>query len=89
MEFMQFNRENYLDIELLEDKWTMGEEKIKVQFFRRPLSKLLQPLIDNGFAIENIMESEPTEKFKEKLPEVYERLLMRPAFLFIKAKKIK
>ena len=89
MEFTYFNREDYMAIELLEDTWDMGDEKINVQFYRRPLSKLLQPLIDSGFYIENITEPEPTKEFKEKLPEIYERLLKRPNFLFIKARKIK
>jgi SAM-dependent methyltransferase len=89
MEFVYFKRENYMEIELLEDEWTMSEEKIKVQFYRRPLNKMLQPLIDNGFYIENILEPEPTKEFKGKLPEAYEKVLKRPNFLFIKAKKIK
>jgi ubiquinone/menaquinone biosynthesis C-methylase UbiE len=89
MEILHFKRENYMAIELLEDEWTMGEEKIKVQFYRKPLNKILQPLIDNGFCIENVLEAEPTNEFKEKLPEAYERLLKRPNFLFIKARKMK
>jgi SAM-dependent methyltransferase len=89
MEFIHFKRENYMEMELLEDEWTMGEEKIKVQFYRRPLNQMFQPLIDNGFYIENILEPEPTKEFKEKVPEAYERLMKRPNFLFIKAKKIK
>jgi SAM-dependent methyltransferase len=89
MEFVYFKREDYMAIELLEDEWTMGEEKIKVQFYRKPLNKILQPLIDNGFYIENILEAEPTKEFREELPEAYERLLKRPNFLFIKAKKMK
>jgi SAM-dependent methyltransferase len=88
MEFVHFKRENYMAIELLEDEWTMGEEEIKVQFYRIPLSKMLQPLIDNGFCIERILEPEPTDEFKEKLPESYERLLKRPNFLFIRARKL-
>ena len=87
MEFIFFERDNYMAIELLDDEWTMGEEKITLQFYRRPLSKLLQPLIDKGFYIEKILEPEPTEEFKEKVPEAYERLLKRPNFLFVKARK--
>jgi SAM-dependent methyltransferase len=89
IEFTNFKRENYMAVELLEDEWNMGDERIKVQFYRRPLSKLLQPLIDSGFYIENIFEPEPTKEFKDKLPEAYKRLLKRPEFLFIKGKKIK
>jgi SAM-dependent methyltransferase len=89
MEVRYFKRENYMNMELLEDEWIMGEEKIKIQWYRRPLSKILQPLIDNGFYIEKILEPEPTKEFKEKLPEAYEKLLKRPQIFFIKAKKIK
>jgi SAM-dependent methyltransferase len=89
MEFVYFKREDYMEIELLEDEWIMGEEKIRVQFYRRPLSKMLQPLIDNSFYIEKILEAESTKEFKEKLPEAYERLLKRPNFMFVKARKMK
>ncbi len=89
IDFINFKRENYMAMELLDDEWTMDEEEIKIQFYRRPLSKLLQPLIDNGFYIEKILEPEPTKEFKEKLPEVYERQIKRPNFLLIKAKKMK
>jgi hypothetical protein len=77
-----------MEMELLEDEWTMGEDKIKVHFYRRPLNKMLQPLIDNGFLIENILEPEPTKEFKEQAPESYKKLLKQPNFLFIRAKKI-
>jgi hypothetical protein len=66
----------------------MGDERIKVQFYRRPLNKILQPLIDNGFYMEKILEPKPTKEFKKILPEAYEKLLKRPNFLFIKARKI-
>jgi SAM-dependent methyltransferase len=89
MEFTYFKRENYMATELLEDEWTMGEEEIKVNFYRRPLTDLLQPLIDSGFCIEKISEPNPTKEFKKKLPDAYKRLLKRPNFLFVRAKKIR
>jgi len=88
MEFVYFERENYLALELLDDEWIMDNDKIKVQFYRRPLNKLLQPLIDSVFFIEKILEPEPTKEFKEKLPDSYERLLKKPNFLLIRARKI-
>jgi len=88
MEFVHFKREKYMETELLEDIWKMGEEEIAVQFYRRPLNKLFQPLIDNGFYIDKILEPEPTEKFKKELPETYEMLLKQPNFLFVRARKI-
>jgi len=87
MEFVHFQRENYMDKELLNDEWDMDGKRIKIQFYRRPLSKLLQPLINNGFYIENILEPEPTEEFKKQLPDAYEKVIKRPNFLVVKAKK--
>ena len=88
-EFIIFNQKNYMSTELLEDEWTMDKEKIKVNFYRRPLMELLQPLIDNGFFIKNLLEPVPTKEFKEKFPEIYERVSNRPTFLIIKGQKIK
>jgi SAM-dependent methyltransferase len=40
-EFIISNQKNYMETELLEDEWTMEEEKIKVNFYRRPLNEIL------------------------------------------------
>ena len=87
MDFTVFHRENYFLTELIEDEWQTNKGKVKVQFFRRPLNSIITSVIDAGFIIEKLLEPMPTEEFKMKHPDVYDRLTQRPQFLFIKAKK--
>ncbi|RKD30604.1 class I SAM-dependent methyltransferase [Thermohalobacter berrensis] len=88
MDFTVFNRENYFAIELLDDEWDTHEGKVKVQFYRRPLKDIISPVIKSGFMIEKLDEPMPTEEFKRKQPESYQRLTKRPQFLFLRCKKI-
>ncbi len=88
MDYLLFDRENYFTLELLNDEWLMDNEKIKVQFYGRPLSKIIQPVIDHGFIIEKLLEPMPTEEFKNAMPETYVKLTKQPQFLFIRANKI-
>jgi SAM-dependent methyltransferase len=88
-DYIGYKCENYMEIEPLDIELNFNGEKVKTQRYRRPISKLFQPLIDNGFLIETILEPEPTLKFKEVLPEKYEKMIKEPHFLIIKAKKIK
>jgi len=87
MDFRVFKRENYFLTELLDDEWDTHKGKVKVQFYRRPLNKIVSPVINAGFIIENLLEPMPTQQFKMELPDVYERLTKNPQFLFIKAVK--
>jgi len=87
MDFTAFNRENYFSTELLNDEWTVYGEKLKVQFYRRPLSTIMNSLIDAGFKIEKILEPMPTEQFKVEEPKQYEKLTRNPQFLFIRVSK--
>ncbi len=87
MDFTVFNRENYFTTELLDDDWNTNTGKVKVQFYRRPLSEILNPVINTGFVIDKILEPMPTEEFKIKNLKSYERLTKKPQFLFIRAKK--
>lgn len=87
MDFTVFNRENYFLTELLDDEWDTASGKVKLQFYRRPLSKIIMSIIDSGFTIEKLLEPMPTEEFKNKLPDAYDRLTKKPQFLFIRARK--
>ncbi len=87
MDYTYFNRENYFEIALLQDTWNTPYGKIDIEFYRRPLSEITRPVSENGFIIEKIDEPMPTDKFKEKLPEKYERLKRKPQFLFIRSRK--
>lgn len=87
MDFTYFNRENYFLTEIIEDEWETNTGGVKVQFYRRPLCKIISPLIEAGFIIEKLVEPMPTEQFKEVHPQVYERLTRNPQFIFLRARK--
>ena len=55
--------------------------------YRRSLEATLNPLMDAGFRLEKIVEPRPTEDFKQADPEGYEKLLLQPSFLCIRARK--
>ena len=88
MDFAVFKKENYFLTELLTDEWETPNGSVTVNFYRRPLSAIISFLFGAGFIIEQLQEPMPTEKFKEKQPEEYERLLKKPHFLFVRARKL-
>jgi SAM-dependent methyltransferase len=87
MDFIVFKKENYFLTELLDDEWGTPNGKVKVQFYRRPLSKIISAVLEAGFLIEKLLEPMPTEEFKAAEPDAYKRLTQRPQFLFLKARK--
>lgn len=88
MDFTTFNKENYFLTELLEDDWSTINGKVKVQFYRRPLSNIITSVIDSGFVIEKLLEPMPIEQFRIEKPDIYDVLTKNPQFLFIRAKKL-
>jgi ubiquinone/menaquinone biosynthesis C-methylase UbiE len=88
MDFAVFHRENYFATELLTDEWDTSAGKVKVQFYRRPLHKIISSILQAGFTIEKLLEPMPTEKFRDAQPEIYKKLTKKPHFLFIRARKI-
>ena len=72
----------YSATEAVEDEWKwLGT----VQFFRRSLTDVASSLTDEGFLIDRLIEPIPTDAFREVKPEAYERLLIHPEFLIIRA----
>lgn len=60
--------ENYFEIEMKTKEWV-----VDVPYYRRPLSAIITPILETGFQIDAIAEPQPTEAFKEKQPERYEK----------------
>jgi len=89
MDFHLFDEiKNYFETTILHDTWTTDKGKVEVDFYRRPLQDIINPLIQNGFRIQEILEPLPTNEFKKHSPKTYQRLSNNPQFLFVKAKKI-
>ncbi|AGA24635.1 class I SAM-dependent methyltransferase [Singulisphaera acidiphila] len=74
----------YFDTELVEETW---EDVGQVRFYRRPLSAIFEALSATGFLTEQVVEPRPTDALRIAAPAAYERLLQRPAFLLVRARR--
>lgn len=82
-EVKHYNPVRYRDVEEQEDviKWAG-----RVRFYRRPMSRIVNDLVEAGFAIDRMEEPEPTEAFRQARPEAYARILAQPEFLLVRAR---
>ncbi|MFC7216385.1 class I SAM-dependent methyltransferase [Saliphagus sp. GCM10025334] len=86
-EYIAFEAENYFDVEQERMTWSASGEEIEVPFYRRPFSEVVNPLVETGFHLDELVEPKPNESFKEKKPESYEKRLKYPTFLCVRASK--
>ena len=86
-EFMTHHSGNYFHTELVEFEFRGFGTPVRVPSYRRPLSALVNPLIQAGFALERIIEPTPTAEFRQKDPKDYEELSRQPGFLCVRAVK--
>lgn len=80
-------RVNYFQTELVEYEWTGFGTPVRVPSYRRPLSAMINPPLEAGFALDRLLEPVPTEKFRQQAPQDYEELSRRPGFLCVRAVK--
>lgn len=71
-------RSNYHDTERYEIHWGGNDTENPGLYYRRPLSALLQPLLDAGFSLRDLVEPAPDDAFRDEFPELAEELLSRP-----------
>ena len=87
-EFFYFKTENYFATEKVGTEWKgFGETRAIVPSIRRPLEEVLNPLIENGFRIDRILEPKVTTELAETDPKHFEELSKRPCFLCIRSFK--
>lgn len=79
-EFFDGDGENYFDVERVTKDWD-----VEIPYYRRPLSAMLDPILDASLRIDRVVEPQPTEGFKNAWPERYERESKRPVFITIRA----
>lgn len=78
----------YTQRERFSSAWKgFGTPHPTVEAFRRPLSDMLNPLADAGFALDHLLEPQPTEALRDANPELYELLSREPCFVCIRARK--
>jgi SAM-dependent methyltransferase len=86
-DFSYRHMSNYFDVEVVECTWRGFRKPVPVRSLRRPLGRLLNALIEAGFVIDRFHEPRPTEAFREADPEDYVKLMRRPGFLCIRARR--
>ena len=74
--------ENYFEVERASKEWD-----VDVPYYRRPFSEVLNPVLDNGFRLDRIVEAQPTEAFAEQRPERCEKESRTLGFLCVRAMK--
>jgi SAM-dependent methyltransferase len=75
---------DYFAVELLHDRWTLGDREHEVRFWHRPLSRMFREIRDGGFRIDELLEPQPLPEVRERFPEHWERLTTRPHFLLLR-----
>ena len=87
-DYLHLEPESYYDFKLVEDDWG-GRHGIsfKTYYYIRPLDEVLRPILQSKFKMESIVEMRPEEGLKETHPELYQRLIERPGFLYIELEK--
>jgi len=80
---------NYFELELVhyEFDWPAYDIRVRVPYYRRPLSAMLEPLLAAGFALERMVEPQPPE-FKKLDSRDYAKLMRQPGFICLRAAKI-
>jgi SAM-dependent methyltransferase len=72
--------ENYFEIERLSKDWD-----VDVPYYRRPFGEMVRPLLANGFRLDDVLEPQPTDAFREQRPERYEKEARYPVFICVRA----
>jgi SAM-dependent methyltransferase len=75
---------NYLATEAVVDRWTVNGREYDVPFWRRPLSAMVGAIRDSGWRIDDLSEPPPLPECETQFPHVWERILRRPEFLFLR-----
>lgn len=86
-DYIVFEDVNYFETERERMTWSTSGGEIDVPFYRRPFSEIVNPLIETGFQLDELVEPTPKPTFEEKKPESYQKRLKRPSFLCVRASK--
>ena len=81
---------NYFEVELVdyEFDWPAYDVLVRVPYYRRPLSAMVEPLLGAGFTLECLLEPRPVPEFEELDPKDYAKLMRQPGFICFRAAKI-
>jgi 2-polyprenyl-6-hydroxyphenyl methylase/3-demethylubiquinone-9 3-methyltransferase len=82
------NGGTYFDTVRFGMHWSgFGEPKPYVESYRRPLSAILNPLLDSGWKLDRVVEPQPLPQMRAMSARSYAVLSQRPAFICISARR--
>lgn len=84
-EYYQSNK--YFEIEHVEADWKGFGVLVRMPSFRRSMELHLMAFVTAGFVFDKIVEPLPTADFKRTDPRNYAKLMHRPGFLCVRARK--
>jgi SAM-dependent methyltransferase len=82
-----FKTSRYAETEQVTCTWRGFGIEVEMPSYRRSLSEVINPVIESGFELLQLLEPQPTEEFKKADPVTYARLLQHPGFICIKARR--
>ncbi|MBV1924906.1 MAG: class I SAM-dependent methyltransferase [Dokdonia sp.] len=84
-EYNYFKSSDYFKTEAVKCTWKGFGFPIEINSYRRSLTECIQPLTQNGFYIDQLVEPKPLKEFEALDPKHYKELNEFPAFLCIRA----
>lgn len=73
--------QSYFEVDQAVEEWS-----VDVPYYRRSFAKVINPLLAAGFELDRIVEPQPTDAFRETMPERYEKESRYPVFLCVRAR---
>jgi len=85
-DFTYFRSRAYFETEQVSAEWTgFPPARVQMPMYRRSLEETLNPFMEAGFRLDQLLEPRPTDEFKRADPQHYEELIQQPCFLCIRA----
>lgn len=83
-----FESQNYFEKEAVSCVWKGFDSHVTVRSYRRSMMDCINPLLEAGFVLGNLLEPKPTEEFARQDARHYEELSRFPSFLCVQALKV-
>lgn len=86
-EYLYFKSETYFEVEAVNATWSAFGKPVQVHSYRRSLNDCIQPITNNGFYIDQLIEPKPVAEFEKLDPRHFKELNEFPGFMHIRAIK--
>ncbi|WP_178987077.1 class I SAM-dependent methyltransferase [Winogradskyella schleiferi] len=86
-EYNYYKSTEYFKTEPVKCIWKSFGKPIEINSYRRPLNDCIEPLTENGFYIDKLVEPKPLKEFEKLDQKHYKELNKFPAFMCIRAVK--